>query len=166
MQQIVGWGSFSPALPGGSTVDDLLPNPANTLTPERPYNSINLLVTTSVAGANSGSVVISGLALSSPTLTLSAGSAFAGMAGSGASSSTQRVLIDGDFSQEDWTLTGLVTITKSGNGCPDCAIFAITGTSVAAEFPIVETPVQEPATFGYAVGGLLLLLIGSLRRRP
>jgi len=163
VQEIIGWGTFAPALPAGSTVDPTLPNPGGTLTPEQPYNAINIRVDTGLNGSDINTVTIANLALSSPTLTLSGGSVlFPGMAGSNGTDALQQILINGDFSQEDWTLTGTVNIVKSNNGCPECAVFAITGSTVEADFP---TAIPEPTSFGYAAGGLLLLLIGSLGRR-
>ena len=164
VQHIIGWGTFAPPLspacaPTCLTVNNLLPIPG-------PYNSIDLKVTTTVSGANNGVVDVKDLAFSGTTLTLSSGSAFTDMSGGpAASSSTQRILFDGDLSQEDWTLTGTVAIDKSGNGCPNCAIFAVTGSSVTAEFPPTGTEVPEPASFAFAAGGLVLLALGSLRRR-
>jgi hypothetical protein len=163
VEHIIGWGTFAPALPGGSTVDPTLPNPVGAFTPESPYNAINLSVSTTLQASETNSVAIGGLIFSSPTLTLSAGSAFVGMFGSNNTDAFQQILLDGDFAQHNWTVTGTVTIVKSNNGCPECAVFAITGSTVEADFPAAAIP--EPASFGYAAGGLLLLIIGSLGRR-
>ena len=172
VEHIIGWGSFVPALtapaaPGGLTVDPTLPNspqPVGTTTPEQPYNAINIMVITGPQPNHANSVTIEDLAFSSPTLVLSAGSTLAvGMSGIDGTDDSQRILINGDFTQHNWTVTGTVTIVKSNNGCPECAVFAITGSTVEADFPAAAIP--EPASFGYAAGGLLLLIIGSLRRR-
>ena len=165
VEHIIGWGTFTPALPGGSTVDPTLPNPIGTTTPGQAYNAITLLVDTGLNGSDTNTVTIAGLAFSSPTLTLSAGSVLnAGMSGSNGTDASQRILLDGDFAQHNWTLTGTVNIVKSNNGCPGCAVFAITGSTVEADFP-QPVVVPEPATYGYAASGLLLLIIGSVRRR-
>jgi len=169
VEHILSWGTFT-APPGGTT-DNFLPNGGSpgTLTPERPYNSINITAKalSQANGTQTGTVTLTNLAVSSPTLSLSPGSAFLNttyLPGSGLT--TQRMLINGDFSQHAYTLTGLVTLSKTTNGCDECAALSFTGSSVTADFPqppAAEVP--EPATAGLIASGLLLIVLGSLRRR-
>ncbi|MBN8733113.1 MAG: PEP-CTERM sorting domain-containing protein [Acidobacteria bacterium] len=169
VQHILSWGTFT-SPPGGST-DDFLPNGGNpgTLTPVRPYNALNITAKalSQANGTQTGTVTLANLALSSPTLTLSPGSAFINttyLPGSGLT--TQRIFLNGDFSQHNYTLTGLVTLSKNTNGCDECAALSLTGSSVTAGFPQPPAAaVPEPTSLGLIAGGLLLLALGSFRRR-
>lgn len=168
VQHILSWGTFT--TPPGGTTDNFLPNGPNpgTLTPEQPYNAINITAKalSQANGTQTGTVTLANLALSSPTLALSPGSAFVNttyLPGSGLT--TQSILINGDLSQHAYTLSGLVTLSKNTNGCDECAALSITGSSVTANFPPPAAEVPEPGTIGLLAGGLLLIALSSIRRR-
>ena len=166
VEYIIGWGTFVPALPGTALVSPTLPYPAGTTTPIQPFNAVTISIDTTLQGPHTNTVELEDLLFTSSTLTLSAGSVWDDdMFGTNGSLASQRILLDGDFTQHNWTLTGTVRITKSNNGCPECAIFAVTGSSVNAAFPPDPAAVPEPASLGYTAGGLLLLALGTLRRR-